>query len=143
MQNEMRSMLIKAFDEWGLNQYIPFHTEREMLADYLVANGAIVLPCKVTDTVYVITTKIPCHACISCTDFCHKECLYPDRGNLVVKTATVHSIEIGEICKLCVEIEEGKFTHSYDYTYWFCDIGTTIFLTHEEAEKALKKRSKE
>lgn len=39
MQNEMRDKLIKAFDDWGLNQYIPFHTEREMLADHLIAHG--------------------------------------------------------------------------------------------------------
>lgn len=117
--------------------------DAEYVADHLIKNGVILLPCKVGDTVYVITTKIPCYACVSCTDFCHKECPYPDRGSWVVKTATVRSIEVGEICKICVEIEESKVSYSYDYIYWFNDIGKTIFLTKEEAEEALKEKDYE
>lgn len=34
-----REKLVGFFEEWGLQQYVPFHTERDMLADYLIANG--------------------------------------------------------------------------------------------------------
>lgn len=44
--------IVKIMNDWGLNQYIPFHTEIAMLADYLLANGVIVPPCKVGDNIY-------------------------------------------------------------------------------------------
>ena len=50
----MRDRLIELFDKWNLKQFIPFHTERAMLADFLLANGVIVPPCKVEDTVYFL-----------------------------------------------------------------------------------------
>lgn len=142
MQNEMRDRLIELIDKTFAEQF----EKRGLLtaphtADDLIENGVILPPCKVGSVVYVITTQIPCHACIFCTDFCHKKCPYPDRKNWVVKTATVCSIEIGEICKIRVEIEEGKVTHSYDYTYWFNDIGKTVFLTRKEAERVLKEKN--
>jgi|GEM_PF-6912113 len=31
--------LLDLFDSWNLKEYIPFHTERAMLADYLLQNG--------------------------------------------------------------------------------------------------------
>lgn len=47
---EMRNKLMDLFDLWNLGQYIPHHTERAMLADFLLANDVIVLPCEVRDT---------------------------------------------------------------------------------------------
>lgn len=35
----MRDELIKLFNEWNLQEYIPFHTEIAMLADYIIQNG--------------------------------------------------------------------------------------------------------
>ena len=139
IQKEMRDKLIELLSGKSIDTV----ADVEYVADELIANGAILPPCKVGDTVYVITNKIPCYACISCTNLCHKMCPYPDRGNLVVKTAKVRSIEIGKFYKIRVEIEEDQVTDSYDHTYWFCDIGDTIFLTREEAEKKLEEKQNE
>ncbi len=108
------------------------------LADYLLSNGVIVLPCKAGDTVYVITTKLPCYACYYCTAFCHKSCRYNDRAEQAVKKAKVCSIELGENNKIHTEIEKTKKARAYNYTYWFTDLGETVFLTREEAEAKLK-----
>lgn len=114
----------------------------EHLADYLLANGVIVPPCKVGQTAYVITVKRPCYACKMCTDFCHKDCPFDDKNNLVIKTAKVKGIKIAEINKVCLEIDSSKFCFSYEYTFWLDDIGKTVFLTKEEAEEKLKELNK-
>ena len=79
-------------------------------ADYLLEHGVIVLPCKVGDTVY------KCH--------------------------TVNFKPTGEIAKRTIKkITFSAFTVSDDGVIgWFDidNIGITIFLTREEAEKALK-----
>ena len=81
--------------------------EREMLfADYLLANGVIVLPCNVGDTVYFV--------------YC---------GNIFP-----HTIKRFEIDK------HGNFAFS-SFPFTFKDFGKTVFLTREEAEKALAERS--
>lgn len=115
-------------------------SEIELLADYLTKNGVIVPPCKVGDEVYIITIKQPCYACKFCTDFCHKSCHINDKAKQVVKRAKVCSIELGAINKICAEIEETKIASSYKYTCWFEDFGEILFLTREEAGKALKER---
>ena len=38
----MREKLIELLWQWGVQQYIPFHTEIAMLADYLIANGVTI-----------------------------------------------------------------------------------------------------
>lgn len=111
------------------------------LADYLLKNGVIVPPCKVGDIVYVITTKRPCYACVLCSDFCHKNCSFDDKNKLVIKIARACDIESnGKINRVLLEIDKSKICHSYEYTCWFQDFGKTVFLTKEEAEKALKER---
>ena len=110
----------------------------EKVADHLLANGVIVPPCKVGDTVYVITTKRPCYACKLCSDFCHKNCSFDDRNELVIKLARACSIDHSEINKVHLEIDQSKMCHSYEYTCWFEDFGKTVFLTKEEAEAKLK-----
>ena len=101
------------------------------------------LPCEVGSTVYVITNKRPCYACYYCTDICHWDCHYEDRGDLIVKKAKVRFIKFEEINKILLEIEGEKDITQYDYTCWFTDIGKTVFLSPEEAENALAERSKE
>ena len=112
----------------------------EIIADYLLANGVIVPPCKVGDTVYIITTKQPCYACNYCTDFCHKSCHIKDKEKYVVKRARVCSIELGSINEIHIEIEETKIARAYKYTCWFEDFGKIVFLTRKAAEQALKGR---
>lgn len=113
----------------------------ESYADYLLENGVIVPPCKVDDTVYIITTKHPCYACHFCTDFCHKDCRIDDKTKLVAKRARVFSIELGAINKISAKIEETKIANAYNYSFWFEDFGETVFFTREEAEKALAERA--
>ena len=104
--------LIGAFPVWGKtlkDQWFPEAVER--FADHLLANGVIVPPCKVGDTVYVLVNWcdfINCHfdGCAGCSN-CN------DKG-----------------------IVERKFNYSH-----LAQIGKTVFLTKEEAEKALAERS--
>lgn len=83
------------------------------LADYLIANGVIVPPCKVGDMVYYITGI----------------------GHNIVKPARIKEIIIGEygIKDLYVAGDGHNFENSFDI----------FFLTREEAEKDLKDRSGE
>lgn len=104
------------------------------------------LPCKVGDTVYVINEKHPCFACWDCTDHCHLDCRISDRRNLVAKRAVVSSISYNQRnneINLDIVSHNTQILHDYEMTYAFCDFGKTVFLSHEEAEKALKKRKGE
>lgn len=94
----------------------------EKLADYLLANGVIVPPCKVGDTVYSF-----------CDDF----------G--VVLPYFVENLRIGFMDKdrnyWCYEAnchteETDELLDEIDFD--LDDLGKTVFLTREEAEKALK-----
>lgn len=80
------------------------------LADYLIENGVIIPPCKIGDTVY------KCH--------------------------TVNFKHTGEITKRTIkQITFSAFTVTDDGASGWFDIdnlGKTVFLTREEAEKALK-----
>ena len=89
------------------------HLVQEALADYLLAEGVIVPPCKVGDTVYRVAR--------------HK-------GVWQVLPREVVSIthRLDHLYRLVWEI----FSTEYDR------LGKTVFLTREEAEKALE-RSKE
>ena len=96
-----RERLVRRLNDWGT-------VEAESLADYLLANGVIVLPCKVGDTVYYITGI----------------------GHNLVKPAKVKEIIIDEngIKDLYVQGDGYDFENSFDI----------FFLTREEAEEKLK-----
>lgn len=101
--------LTALFDEWGLSQYIPHHTEREMLAAFLLARGVIVPPCKPGDILYQpLYGKILEYEVISWR--------VREEGLQVV----THSRQTGGL-----------------YHVWGAFIGETHFLTKAEAEKAL------
>lgn len=111
----MKELLLKILEEGQAEEmfyiddveYISTREVRERLADHLLANGVIVLPCKVDDTIY------------RCGDPIKK----------------VHEWQIEHI-----EIygDEVVFVDDSDNTFTEDDIGKTIFLTREEAERALK-----
>lgn len=87
------------------------------LADYLIANGVIVPPCKVGDTVYVIYNGyVTCAYVLS---------FYIDKDggmfDLCIKTKEEYALGLKKVI---------------DKNYTFSD----IFLTREEAEKALKEK---
>lgn len=143
----MRDRLIELIKQvpYGVSVGAKFTQQfSEKMADNLLANGVIVPPCKVGDTVYVIATRHPCYACDFCDDFCHKDCRIKDKTKLVVKKATVCAIYIREEVKeIHVEFEKSKWLRAYMSTCYFDEYGKLIFLTREEAEKALAERSAE
>lgn len=77
-------------------------------ADFLLANGVIVPPCKVGDKVYVV-------------DVCAKEVI--ER-----KIMEIRQTEWGMI-----------YIHTCGFGYPVTSIGKTVFLSREDAEKALRK----
>ena len=99
----------------------------EIIADYLLANGVIVPPCKVGDTIYsfcdVFGTMLP----YVIQDF-KIGFLGKDRPNYWYWEATSHATETDEL------LDEIDFDLD--------DIGKTVFLTKEEAENALKELGK-
>ena len=88
----------------------------EVIADYLLDNGVIVPPCKVGDTVYSIVEGID-----------------------LVLVGEVYEYVVGREHFVFRSTRKGYFT--LDFTE--SDIGKTVFLTREEAEKALAERSGE
>lgn len=102
----------------------------EFVADYLLANGAIVPPCKVGDTVYV---KWRLHRNSN-------DGIYP------VKVYALRWDEKKNNFRVCVEgnfeisAYGCKYTHHYQATFAWNNFGKTVFLTREEAEAALKGR---
>ena len=95
----------------------------EWYADYLLANGVIVPPCKVGDTVYVIE---PC----TCYNDYDKECVHR-------RTKATKWIDIVRLPqkhhKKCLKLFERPFKIEY-----LNKIGKTVFLSREEAERALE-----
>ena len=82
------------------------------VADYLLANGVIVPPCKVGDTVYFLDA-----ICVN-DSYCINNCCCID-----CKYAEL------QVCEIDFDLSMYK------------EIGKTVFLTKEEAEKALAERS--
>lgn len=92
------------------------------LADRLLAAGVIVPPCKVGDAVYYINTRP------------HIE-LYRDKVyEAVVSRIVTNSLGVS----LVILIKTDEWVCEVPSIY---DFGKTVFLTREEAEKALAERS--
>lgn len=103
----------------------------EFVADHLIENGVIVPPCKVGDTVYIIEDSVdPSGKC--------KGCEYLNLGYTDLSSC---GIEHDDYCraKECIEITEEIVTLKNIYLWlWLDCFGNSIFLTKEEAEKALR-----
>ncbi len=103
----------------------------EVIADGLLASGVIVPPCKVGDTVYV-KWKL------------HRNSNY---GIYPVKVYALRWDEKKNNFRVCVkggfEISAygGKYTHCYQSTFAWNNIGKTIFLSLKEAEAELERRN--
>ena len=87
----------------------------EFMVDSLLANGVIVPPCKVGDKIYMLVTRHTLHI------------EYPNGKTQRVKSQHTFIKE--------TYLTELNFFKVLD------DFGKTVFLTKEEAEKALKERS--
>lgn len=89
-------------------------------ADHLLENGVILPPCKVGDTVYIIS-----------------------RNRVKVCEVVYIGISVEETCSCFNFVEnyaDGTFYKSH--SMGFDAIGKTVFLTREEAEKALREKEK-
>ncbi len=118
--NDMRDRLIKLI----------IHAKRddsetgsftEFLADHLIANGVILPPCKVGDVVYVLNRANK-----------PQEMIF-DTVDLRCTCARDDDCMCGSLC--------GDVDHNicqYRFQNDFSDFGKTVFLTREEAEKALE-----
>ena len=117
MPNEMRDRLVRRLHDWGI-------TEAEALADYLIKNGAIVLLIKPGDTVYAYCEYfgvLPYLVGNFHIGYMGKEKDY------LYWEAAAHAAETDELLD--------------DMDFDLDDIGKTVFLTREEAEKALAERN--
>ena len=115
--NVLNEAFIKSDDNFGIPNI-------EQVADYLIANGVIPLPCKVGDTVYhfaeVFGTIFPYFV-----EDIHIS-YWGDNGQNALYTFEAN-YHYEDVLIDCVDFE-------------LDDIGKTVFLTREEAEKALKER---
>ena len=111
----MRDGLIELIDDfiYGVDLKHWYSEELdEQLADYLLANGVIVPPCKVGDKIYILVTK-------------HTHSFSFSNGSMQ-KNENQHTF-IKQSCLM-----ESNFFRAIR------DFGKTVFLTREEAEQALK-----
>ena len=104
-------------DNQGDNTYYMTDEAVQSVSDVLLENGVVVLPCKVGDTVYEI---------------CERR--RSGKWQKAIVERVVHGIEIG-IDKI-LTARCGTTTYVY-----LSRLGETVFLTREEAEKALKART--
>ena len=106
----------KAMEASGIDCKVTY----EYIADYLLANGVIVPPCKVGDTVYYLNTTY--HMALK------RNAIYEAKVTRIVTTdlGTCLVIQIRTDGVGCWEIPDIR------------DWGKTVFLTREAAERALK-----
>ena len=105
----------------------------DYLADYLLEHGVIVLPCKVGDTVYIKGEPVK-------ISFLHIDneityCVQFDCEKFDCFSCPFYEDEVSR------EGEHDCRTYGY-MEFTESDIGKTVFLTREEAEKALKERER-
>jgi hypothetical protein len=118
MRERLKDMIAEANVEW-LNKEYDHETDKsisEYVADFLLANGVIVPPCKVGDTLYVISQM-------------------KDKRMLpFINQYDVTSITIKKKSVVIYHEMDG-----YIKIFKHTDFGETVFLTREEAEQALEK----
>lgn len=104
---------------------IDFDEAVEINADYLLENGVVALPCKVGDDVYVIE---PCTCFNKYRSFeeCHRR-----------RTAATKWIDIVNVSKKHYKKCLKLFIRPFKIEY-LNKVGKTVFLSREDAERALK-----
>ena len=120
----MRDRLIELLEaECGFSRYMTDDERRAKLADHLLANGVIVPPCKVGDTVYRIV-KMGTGIHYKQIGRCgightqgYKIVPCEEKIKRFIRSVTVTKNNLFDICE---------------------NFGKTVFFTREEAEKALK-----
>ncbi len=96
----------------------------QSIADHLLANGVIVPPCKVGDTVYVPWRW------------------NGEQGIGVVEVEEIKIYNSQNHIMFFIDMQSDDEDYNQSYGGWKIDksIGKTVFLTKEEAEQALKER---
>lgn len=122
MKNRLKDLIKDTLQEWECDVS---NNTIEQIAGHLIENGVIVPPCKVGQTVYVP---------------------WAWGGEKGIASPLVECIQIVRDTKLCgffidMKSDDTAFNDVYGFWRTFADIGKTIFLTREEAEKALAERS--
>lgn len=98
------------------------------IADHLLANGVVVPPCKVGDKVYIKNKPLV-------ISFIHIE------SEIIKYVIQFDCCDCGD-CPFYENIEGEYFCITNGYIEFTAnDIGKTVFLTKEEAEKALERRN--
>jgi hypothetical protein len=126
MRDRLIELLNKAQNDWLRKEY-DGETSKELaeyVADHLLAEGVIALPCKFGQTVFVICNTV------ERIELEIENCIYEtkiDHISIGAKGAEFH------LLYRCI---------THPDCDWFIekDIGKTVFLTREEAEKALAER---
>ena len=112
-------------------------SEAKELADYLLENGVIILPCKIGDTVYYIENNT--EACINCkyySTFYGMDEICDKNKDFEMYPTTSDS----PLCdKQFYEIKELKPTLNWIFNHRN-EFGKTVFLNRKEAEQALKEK---
>ena len=121
----MRERLIELIEKGQFNYYASNGSNgighNEYIADYLLANGVIVPPCKVGDTVYIAQKP---H-----TSFPLKKVV---EGTII----SIHLHEFGLLSRAFFDTKEVHCCRDYNFER---ELGKTVFLTKEEAEAELRK----
>ena len=126
-REKLIELLGKVEDDTDLFLYSDMYfndEDKEIIADYLVANGVIVPPCKVGDTVY---------------SYLHRWREEDGISPYQITNITITQNKKGEWTKKyrAMQLIEGK-TIDWQLNFSFDDLGKTVFLTREDAEQALK-----
>ena len=111
---------------------VDFDEAVEINADYLLASGVVVPPCKVGDTLYVQW---------SYTSVLKKN-IYPVKVYALRFDTKKNKMRICVKGKFKITDYGGEFTHYYNGTFPWDSVGKTVFLTREEAEAELERRMK-
>lgn len=120
MRDRLISLLDKIQDFGEVETEFTTHIRtNDRIADHLLANGVILPPCKVGDTVY------------------HLQRVLDDATLLIRVVIKKRKVDFASTTNSRFAIEADGFIFNE------CDFGKTVFLTREEAEKALKERSEQ
>lgn len=117
---EAHEYCLKYVDDCAFNQEPLAFTFEQMFADHLLANGVIVPPCKVGDMLYYPFVAVD------------------------VEGKEFGEMASGEAVSFSKDNRQkwvySRYGNGLTMWYTFDDIGKTVFLSREEAEKALERR---
>ena len=130
MRDRLIELLEDTIQEWECD--VSKETVLE-IADHLIENGVIVPPCKVGDVVYRLDDIVWHSECCDCEHY-----RIGGFGDPSECDRTTYGWKHADCIKI---VEEAVTLQDIAYYIYAKDFGKNVFLTREEAEKALKERS--